>query len=218
MGRHTLADTIIYALTEEIVGKRIAPGSELDESRLAERFGASRTPVREALRQLAASGLVDLRPHRTPMVAVIDEKRIGEMFDVMAELEALCAARAARLMPPAARAALERHHQMMGAAMRAADVDAYRRGNLAFHALIYDGADNQYLRDLALSTRERLAPYRGAQLEAPSRLAKSWAEHDAITAAILRGEAERAAACMRQHLTVTREAVATIATNAPLTK
>ncbi len=153
MGRHTLADTIIYALTEEIVGKRIAPGSELDESRLAERFGASRTPVREALRQLAASGLVDLRPHRTPMVAVIDEKRIGEMFEVMAELEALCAARAARLMPPAARAALERHHQMMGVAMRAADVDAYRRGNLAFHALIYEGADNQYLRDLALSTR-----------------------------------------------------------------
>jgi DNA-binding GntR family transcriptional regulator len=208
MTRHTLADSIVDALTDEIVGKRLAPGAELDETRVAERFGASRTPVREALRQLAASGLVELRPHRTPLVATIDERKVGEMFEVMAELEAVCAARAAQMMAPAARAGLERHHIAMGAAMRAADVAAYRRGNLVLHAMIYDGAGNGYLRDLALATRERLAPYRGAQLEAPSRLAKSWAEHDAIITAIMRGQGEQAAALMRAHLSETRETVA----------
>ena len=89
MTRQTLADSIVYALTDEIISKRLLPGCELDEGRLAQRFGASRTPVREALRQLAASGLVGLRPHRAPLVAKLDPGLVGEMFEAMAELEAL---------------------------------------------------------------------------------------------------------------------------------
>lgn len=207
MKRHTLADTIVYALTEEIVGKRLPPGAELDEGRLGERFGASRTPVREALRQLAASGLVALRPHRAALVASIDDRGVAEMFDVMAELEALCAARSARAMEPAQRRELEALHRQMAVAMRDGDVQRYRTGNLEFHGLIYDGSGNRYLRDLAASTRGRLAPYRGAQLEAPARLAMSWAEHDAIVTAIMRANAPLAAELMRAHLTQTQATV-----------
>lgn len=202
--QQTLTDAIVFALTDDIAAKRLAPGDTLDESRLGQRFGASRTPVREALRQLAASGMVELRPHRTPLVARIDDKRLRDMFDVMAELEALCAGRASIAMTPAQRQGLETHHRKMAAAMRMGDVAAYRAGNTVFHALIYEGAGNDYLRGLALATRERLAPYRAAQLESPERLALSHREHEAILTAIQRGEAARAGELMREHLSNTQ--------------
>jgi DNA-binding GntR family transcriptional regulator len=205
--RTTLTETIVFALTDDIVAKRLQPGEPIDEERLGRRFGASRTPVREALRQLAASGMVELRPHRTPLVARVDAGRLADMFDVMAELEALCAARASVAMRPAHRLELETLHARMGEAMRHGDVATYRGGNAAFHALIYEGACNGYLRELALATRERLAPYRGAQLEAPARLARSHREHEGIMTAILRGDAARASTLMREHLTNTRDQV-----------
>lgn len=210
MGPQTLTDEIVFALTADIVAHRIAPGDALDEARIGARFGASRTPVREALRQLAASGMVELRPHRAPLVARVDDTKLIEMFDVMAELEALCAARAAAAMTAAERLALDRHHAGMSEDMRRGDVAAYRAGNTTFHGLIYDGAHNDYLRSLTRSTRERLAPYRGAQLEAPERLARSHREHGEIVTAILRGEAEKAASAMRAHLSATRAQVASL--------
>lgn len=211
VSRQTLADSIVFGLTDDIVAKRLEPGTALDEASLGRRFGASRTPVREALRQLAAGGLVELRPHRAPLVARIETRRLAEMFEVMAELEALCAARASVAMTPAQRAALKRQHEEMGAAMRSADVNAYRSGNVVLHSLIYDGAANAYLGELARATRERLAPYRAAQLDAPLRLAKSYAEHEAIVTAILRGESMRAAELMRAHLAATRDMVTALA-------
>lgn len=204
----TLTDLIVFGLTDDIVAQRLQPGHALDEGRIGQRFGASRTPVREALRQLAASGLVQLRPHRTPLVAHVDETRLREMFDVMAELESLCAARACLAMTASERCRLEAQHVAMGGAMRAGDVVQYRAGNVTFHALIYEGAHNAYLGELALSTRERLAPYRGAQLEAPERLARSHREHEAILTAILRGQAQQAAGLMRDHLVNTRAQLA----------
>ncbi len=214
--QQTLTDVIVFALTDDIVAKRLEPGHALDEGRIGQRFGASRTPVREALRQLAASGMVELRPHRTPLVARVDDRRLRDMFDVMAELEALCAARASQMMTPAGRSALERHHAEMGTFMRAGDIAAYRAGNASFHAMIYQGAQNDYLREMALGTRERLAPYRGAQLEAPARLARSHREHDVILTAILRGDAATAASCAREHLSNTRDQLASMgAASAP---
>jgi len=205
--KKTLTDEIVARLTRDIVAKRIAPGTALDEMTLGREFGASRTPVREALRQLAAGGLVELRPHRAPLVAAADPAGLHEMFDVMAELEALCAGRAALAMTADERRGLEALHSDMGASVRSSDVDAYRRDNLAFHERIYDGARNGYLKRLALATRERLAPYRGVQLQAPTRLAESYAEHGAIVTAVLRGDRTAASDTMRKHLTVTRETV-----------
>lgn len=208
MQKPRIADVIAFALTDDIVSHRLAPGAPLDEETLAKRFGASRTPVREALRELAAGGLVELRPHRAPIVATVDERRVADMFEVMADLEALCAARAATAITAEQRTRLEAHHREMGEAVRHGDVASYRAGNVVFHALIYDGAANGYLREITLATRARLGPFRGAQLEAPDRLSASYAEHEAIVSAIARGEAERAAGLMRRHLAVTRETLA----------
>lgn len=206
MGRvpKTRTDEIVNRLTQSIITKRLAPGMALDEISLAQDFSVSRTPVREALRQLAASGLVELRPHRAPIVANADEARLSDMFDIMAELESLCATRACQHMSAEERHVLEIHHHQMGDMVRNADMNAYRNANMVFHAMIYDGAHNGYLRELALGTRERLAPHRGVQLEAPARLATSYAEHGEIVTAILQGDALKAALAARQHLDLTR--------------
>lgn len=206
MGRapKTRTDEIVHRLTQSIITKRLAPGVALDEISLAQDFAVSRTPVREALRQLAASGLVELRPHRAPIVANADEARLSDMFDMMAELEALCASRASQQMSADERHALDFHHHQMGDMVRKGDMNAYRNANMAFHAMIYDGAHNGYLRELALGTRERLAPHRGVQLEAPARLATSYAEHGEIVTAILQGDATKAVLAARRHLDLTR--------------
>src|SRR3979409_138523 len=90
-------------LADEIVRGVLAPGSALDETDIARRFGVSRTPVREALRQLVASGLVEARAHRGAVVAQPSLERLTGMFEAMAELEALCAGLAAERMTAAER-------------------------------------------------------------------------------------------------------------------
>ncbi len=87
-------------IEDEIVTRQLPPGTRLDEVELAQRFAVSRTPIREALIQLASAGLVELRPRRGAIVAQISPQRLMEMFDVMAELEALCGRLAARRITP----------------------------------------------------------------------------------------------------------------------
>ena len=108
------------------------------------------------------------------------------------------------------RAELDGFHRSMAPIVRDSDVAAYRAANVVFHTMIYDGARNGYLKQIALSTRERLAPHRGVQLEAPARLAQSYLEHGDIVTAILRGDHEAASVAMRRHLTITRETLATL--------
>jgi len=201
----TRAEAIATALAEEIVAAQLKPGTALDEMQLAARFGVSRTPVREALRQLAPTGLVQIAPRRGAVVAVPDAAQLGDMFVVMAELEAMAAALCAVAMTPAQRRGLERQHGAMAAMVRAGDVTAYRAANVAFHHLLYAGAQNAYLAEIATATRRRLAPFRAAQLEAPDRLRRSHEEHGAIITAIQRGDAAEAASALRRHIGVTGE-------------
>ncbi|MBN8909074.1 MAG: FCD domain-containing protein, partial [Rhodospirillales bacterium] len=93
----------------------------------------------------------------------------------------------------------------MAAMVRAGDVAAYRAANVTLHGLIYEGAHNAYLAELAATTRRRLAPFRAAQLEAPERMRKSHAEHGEIVTAILRGNGATAAAALRHHLSATEQ-------------
>src|SRR2546423_228451 len=109
----TRAEELRLQLADEIVRGQLAPGAPLDETDIARRFSVSRTPVREALRQLAASGLIEARAHRGAVVARPTLERLTEMFEAMAELEALCAGLAAERMPAAERARLEAIHQGM---------------------------------------------------------------------------------------------------------
>ena len=152
---------------------------------------------------LAATGLVDQRPRRGAVVSRPDPRRLAEMFQAMAELEAICATLCARVMDDAQRTALRDRHAAMREMVSADDLAAYRDANVAFHGALYAGAGNSYIADLAEATRRRLAPFRAAQLSGRDRLARSHAEHGRIVAAILARDEAAAAATIRVHLAAT---------------
>ena len=109
--RKTLAERLRLPHFGRDRARGLAPGTALDEMELAQRFSVSRTPVREAIRLLAASGLVDARPHRSAVVARPDRQgQLVGMFEALGELEMICAGLAAERMTEAERAGLERLH------------------------------------------------------------------------------------------------------------
>ena len=133
----TRAEELHRQLADEIVRGVLPPGSPLDETDVAQRFGVSRTPVREAIRQLAASGLVETRAHRGAVVALPSPERLVDMFRAMAELEALCAGLAAISMTAIERRALEAMHQELEQLVHRSDSQRYTALNEAFHHAIY---------------------------------------------------------------------------------
>jgi DNA-binding GntR family transcriptional regulator len=162
----------------------------------------SRTPVREAIRLLAASGLVETSAHRAAVVARPSPERLTGMFEVMAELEALCAGLAAGRMTSTERRELEAAHDQLRALIHSGDPQRYHEINEAFHGVIYAGAHNEHLAELTLATRVRVSPYRRAPFRNLGRLAKSHVEHDRVVMAILRGDRDGAAATMRAHIRI----------------
>lgn len=207
MLKRTSAEEIRRGLADRIISGSLKPGEALDETQIATEFAVSRTPVREALRLLAASGLVDQRPHARTLVAKPSEEQLAGMFEVMAYLEALCAGLAALAMTKAERDRLDRFHAEMAGLIHAGDTAGYAEANDAFHTLIYDGAHNGYLADITRSTRQRLQPFRRAQFGELGRLIKSHHEHGQIVEAILRGERDAAEAAMRSHIALVGDAV-----------
>lgn len=204
--RTTRSERIRQDLTNQILGGQRPPGSPLDEQELAASYGVSRTPVREALRLLAASGLVAHRPNRGAEVAAPSNTDLRDMFQVMADLEGLCAGHASQAMSPGERGALAAAHRAMGEIVRAGDRIAYAQANEKLHALIYGGSHNSYLVEITMQTRARLRPYRRAQFSTLGRLAASHAEHEAIVQAILRGDRLTAQRHMMEHILVVRDA------------
>lgn len=205
-GATTRTEALRLQLADEIVSGELAPGQALDEQELARRFGVSRTPVREAIRQLAASGLVEVRPHRSALVALPNPRELHDMFEAMAELEALCAGLSAAAMSVAERRELEALHQQLRGLVHRGDPMAYHQCNEAFHAAIYAGTQNGYLAEMTLMTRRRVAPFRRAQFRTAGRLGISWQEHDLIVQAILRGDRQAATEAMRAHIGSVRDA------------
>ncbi|GLK78454.1 MULTISPECIES: GntR family transcriptional regulator [Methylopila] len=201
----TRTDQLISDLSDAIIAGEFTPGERLDEHSLAERFGVSRTPVREALRQLATTGLVDVRPRRGAVVASLTPERLGELFGAMAELEATCSRLAAIGMSPVERRRLEARHDSMAALVEANDAEGFAAANVDFHSLIYAGAHNAPLADIARGLRERLSPYRRAQFHTPGRLPRSHAEHGAVVTAILNADAASAHAAMLRHVSLVED-------------
>ena len=211
MASPTKARQIQQAIADEIVHGRLAPGTALDETSIAASFGVSRTPIREAIRQLEVIGLVNARARRGAVVADLSDRQLDEMFAVMAELEALSARWSAIAMTAAERRQLLALQEESARLVSAGKREAYVDFNNRFHEAIYRGAHNDFLAELAVSVRTRCAPFRRAQFETLGRLAKSHAEHEAVVTAIQRGDADAAATEMRAHIIVVRTAVDEVA-------
>jgi DNA-binding GntR family transcriptional regulator len=200
MTRHTLTNTLRDQLEQEILTGELAPGSRLDEVSLAARFNVSRTPVREALRQLAASDLVVIRPRQTPMVAPMTVQTLLQMFEVMAELEGLCARLTTRRISIEASDRLVDTQNRLREALEKRDVKRFYDINHEFHEIIYDASANPFLANQTRSLRNRLAPFRRQVTGQPGRMALTILEHQAVIDAIVSGASEAAGLAMRNHV------------------
>jgi DNA-binding GntR family transcriptional regulator len=198
----SIAEKLKLKLEQEILMFNLKPGERLDETKLAERYGTSRTPVREALRLLAAEGLVKIRAHRGAVVARLSITELVEMFEMMAVYEGVCARLAAQRATPEELAQIMDAHE--GCHQRCAenDYDGYCIANARFHETLYHATHNSCLIRQTISTRNRLGAYRRFQLRRNNRLAESFREHEAVVNAIRNGQAEEADRIMREHISV----------------
>lgn len=199
------ADLIADALEGLIFDGTFADGERLDEVQLADRFNVSRTPVREALLRLAQSGLVEQLPRRGVFVRQPGPIELIEMFEVMAELEAVCARLAATRISEEALRDLHDTNAACNAAVAAQDADEYYRENERFHGILYRQSGNSFLEQECLRLHRRLQPFRRLQLRLRGRMKQSMAEHEAIVAALEAEDGELAAETIRNHVAVQGE-------------
>jgi len=201
----TRTQALREAIEDRIATGAFPPGMRLDESELAQQFGVSRTPLREALIQLSSMGVVSMRPRRGAVVADVTPQRLLEMFEVMAELEAMCARLAARRMSKADEEELLAAHRACEAAVLAADPDDYYHKNERFHHAIYRASHSGFLAEQAMALQRRLRPYRRLQLRVRNRMSASFGEHVEIMEALSHSEPEVAADRLRRHIIVQGE-------------
>lgn len=193
------------AIEQDIVTGFYAPGDRLDESALAARHQVSRTPVREALIQLSTMGLVKMMPNRGAFVTQLTITELIEMFEVMGELEAMCARLAARRIRPEQLKLLEEAQAACASAHQAGNTDDYYYANAEFHRVIYEASGNGFLAENAHALQRRLKPYRRLQLRVPGRVNSSLAEHEDVLAAIRARDDGRARDAMRSHVVIQSE-------------
>lgn len=224
-GGKPLASPALYLQVAERLRTRIyahelAPGAWIDEQSLADEFGISRTPMREALKVLAAEGLVVLKPRRGCYVAEMSERDLDEIFPVLALLEGRVAEEAARrLASPAGIpsghadfARLEKIHADLERHAAANDADKFFEANQSFHGALQQLADNRWLSQLIDDMRKFLKLTRRDSLRLEGRLKQSLAEHRAIMAALKHKDAAAAALAMHDHILSGRAALARLLT------
>lgn len=198
--RSTLSETLRAELEEMIVSGALHPGERLDEFELAKRFNVSRTPVREAVKSLAAKGLIEARPRQGLFVATISIPILLEMFQMMAALEGLCTRLAARRATSAEREGLREINVRLTAALAQNDPARFYDINAEFHELLYDAAHTQFIAAQTRALRRRVAAYRRYVTFRPGRMTATITEHERILDAIESADGEAAFRAASEHV------------------
>ena len=196
----SLHDGVAAQLRSMVFERQLAPGQWIDEKALAKAWMVSRTPLREALKVLAAEGLVELVPQRGCRVIELSDDEADDLFPVMALLEGRCAHEAAPKASADDIAELQRLHQALEHHAAARDIDGYYRANHAFHTRVQTLADNRWLDRATGDLRRFLRLMRGRQLNLPGRIEASLNEHRVLIDAFAQRDAARAERAMHDHL------------------
>lgn len=215
-----IAPTALYQevaerLRQRIFAHELTPGTWIDEQKLAEQYGISRTPLREALKVLASEGLVELRPRRGCYVTEISRQDMDDIFPLMAMLEGRCAAEAVNRATSSDIAALKEIHERLESAARDGRIDAFFEANQEFHKKIQELSGNRWLLSVIQDLRKVLKLSRLHSLSLEGRLQQSLDEHRLIMAALEARNGSTAEKLMHDHLLSGREALAKMEAAAP---
>ena len=200
----SLHDQVAERVRALIFDRQIASGAFIDENVLAERWQISRTPLREALKVLAAEGLVTMKLRRGAYVTEVSERDLAEVYHLLALLESDAAMVVAQTASAAQIAELIALHQQL--VDEAADRDRFFAANERFHMKLLEVADNRWRNQLVADLRKVMKLNRHHSLLKQGRLEASLKEHRQIMAALKARNGERAQALMRQHFANGKEA------------
>lgn len=187
-------------LQDEIESGRLPPGAPLDERALAARFEVSRTPVREALQQLAARDLVRIAPRQGVTVSRLSIAKVRAMLEFIAELESVAARLAARRIDDALSRQLDEALARSQEAAVNGGAAEYTLANAVFHEAIYAGSRNAYLAEQIRLARRMIQRYRVRDFQSKQAIAKSLQDHLKIARAIQSGDEAAAAQAMQLHV------------------
>ncbi len=205
--RTRLHDELVAELRDMILLCELVPGSRVPERDLCVKFAISRTPLREALKVLASSGLLELRLNRGAWVPPLRSAEVREIFDVFASLERRVGELAAPLTTDRDLRDIKKLHQRLVAEWRDGDLDRLFRTDLAFHRRLVEAARNPTLAAIHENLALRVERARYIVGTTPARMAIAMDEHQAILDAILRRDPDSAAAALFAHSIKTRDAV-----------
>ncbi len=200
-------EAVAAQIREMIWSGVLVKRQKIEEKRLCESMGVSRTPIRESLRMLSAEGLVDLIPNKGAFVSDPPLEYIENLFEVMSVLEGTCARLAAKKMTDKDFSRIELLHQELEKHYTARNHQAYLKCNNVLHAFIDDLAGNKVLVEVIDGLRKKLHLYRNLQLYKGDRFDKSIQEHRDIVEAFRKRDAAAAEKAMKRHLMVMCEAL-----------
>jgi len=196
----TLHQEIVSRIRKMIQKGTLVRGQKVNEKDLCESMGVSRTPVREALRQLTSEGLIQLIPHKGAFVSRPCIEEISDLFEVMSVLEGTCARLAATLMKEKDLQKIEALHKELEAHYRNRDHEAYLKTNHVFHVFIQELTGNRVLNDVINGLKQKILLYRQKQLYQPERFDQSIQEHRNLLGAFRTRDPESAESLMKHHL------------------
>ena len=192
-----LYEEVAELLRERIFTSQLAPGSWIDETRLAEEYGISRTPLREAIKVLATEGLVTMKVRRGAYVTEVNAKDQADVYHLLSLLESDAAGVVAHRATPAQLADLQAIHADLEAAC--ADTEAFFAVNERFHMRLLEIADNRWRDQLCADLRKVMKLNRHNSLLKTGRIAESLTEHQSLMQALLARDSALAAQRMREH-------------------
>ncbi|RTL96920.1 GntR family transcriptional regulator [Ancylobacter aquaticus] len=206
--RHSLHESLVAPLREMILQGELQPGDKVPEEQLCERFGVSRTPIREALKVLAAEGVLQILPHRGAIVARITEEQIEELFPVMASLERLAGMLACARASDADIARVRTLHDAMMGHFEKDEEAEYLRHNRLIHEAFFAIAGNATLSAYYQQILTRIHACRFVVRKSRYHWAAAVEEHKAMIEALEARDAPRLGALMERHVTGTTAGIA----------